>query len=229
MKVNKAAGEACDDGNMIDNDGCSSTCQLQQVLATQDFELVPAMPVWTYTGTPSDFQMGLSPANATPANSPLGIGASRAWHVRQVSGGNPLEFADVAIPTGFDRITLRFRLAAMNLNGAFGGPDNLDYVLLELKVDGGSYYPRVRIRGALQNNCSWAYDATAVASVPHLPMMEMMFQPTTSGLQTVDGYSTVEVTFPGTVNQIGARITPRSSTTSDSWLIDDLELIGETL
>ena len=60
-------------------------------------------------------------------------------------------------------------------------------------------------------------------------MMEMMFQPTTSGLQTVDGYSTVEVTFPGTVTQIGARITPRSSSTSDSWLIDDLELIGETL
>ena len=190
---------------------------------------MPAMPEWTYTGTPNDFQMGLSPANATPANSPLGIGSSRAWHVRQVSSGNPLEFADVAIPAGFDQITLRFRLAAMNLNGTSGGPDNLDYVLLELKVDGGAYYNRVRIRGATQNNCSWAYDATAVASVPHLPMMEMMFQPTTSGLQTTDGYSTVEVTFPGTVTQIGARITPRSSTTTDSWLIDDLVLIGETL
>lgn len=198
------------------------------ILVVQDFENTPALPTWTYTGTPNALISGFSSTTATPASSPLGIGGSQAWHVVSVSGGNPLVFSNQSIPPGFDRVIARFRLAAMNLNGSTGGPDDLDYVLVEYSLDdGASFVARLRVRGAVANNCSWAYDATGVASVPHLPATEQVFQPATSGLQTEFGYSNVEIVFPGTITQLTLRITPRSSTSTDSWLIDDLELVGE--
>jgi hypothetical protein len=197
-------------------------------LADQDFEDTPATPTWTYTGTPNALVSGFSSAAATPASSPLGIGGSQAWHVVSVSGGNPLVFSNQSIPPGFDRVVARFRLAAMNLISSGGGPDHLDYVLVEYSLDdGATFVARLRVRGALNNNSTWAYDATGVASVPHLPATEQVFQPTTSGPQTEFGYSTVEIVFPGTIIQLALRITPRSSSSTDSWLIDDLELVGE--
>ncbi len=197
------------------------------ILAIQDFELTPAGPVWGYSGTPNDFQSGFSGSGATPASSPLGIGGSRAWHVVSVSGGNPLTFDNILLPTGYSSFEATFRLAAMNLNGSTGGPDDLDYVLVEYSLDGGTIWtPRVRIRGAVANNSSWAYDATGVASVDYLPATEALFQPTTSGLQTTFGFSTVEIFFPGSLNQLSLRITPRSSSSSDSWLIDNVALVG---
>lgn len=197
-------------------------------LAFQDFEITPSSPTWTYTGTPNDFQSGVSAANATPANSPLGIGNSRAWHLRQVSSGNPVTFDNQTIPSGYDSIRVNFRLAAMNLNGSSGGPDNLDYVLVAYSLDNGvTFTNRIRVRGATANNCSWAYSATAVANAYYLPGNEVLFQPTTSGLQTTDGYSTVELVFPGSISQLSVRLTPRSSSSSDSWLIDNLVLTGQ--
>lgn len=202
--------------------GSSST-----VLATQDFEVTPATPTWTYTGAAPTFNSGTSSASAAPPNSPIGIGASRAWEVTQVSGGFPLEFAPITIPPGYDRIIARFRLAAMNLIGSTGGPDDLDYVLVAYTLDnGGTYTDRVRVRGAINNNSFWAYDATGLASVYFEPATETLFQPTDTGLATTEGYSTVEIEFPPTVGSVGLRITPRSSSSSDTWLVDNLELLG---
>lgn len=197
-------------------------------LAYQDFELVPQAPVWNYSGAPADFQTGFSAANATPANSPLGIGGSRAWHVRQVSGGNPLTFDNTTIPSGYDSIRVRFRLAGMNLNGNSGGPDNLDYVLVAYSTNGGSTFTdRLRVRGAVNNNCSWPYSAASTAKVYYLPANEQVFQPVNSGLQLAEGLGTVEIVFPGSITQLSIRITPRSSSSTDSWLVDNLVLEGQ--
>jgi|GEM_PF-1103690 len=197
-------------------------------LAYQDFEITPATPTWTYTGVPNDFQTGLSPSTANPPNSPLGIDSSRAWHVRSVSGGNALTFDNQTIPSGYDSIRVNFKLAAMNLNGSGGGPDNLDYVLVAYSLNNGQTFSnRIRVRGATTNQSTWAYSATAIANAFYLPANEVVFQPTTSGLQTTFGYSTVELVFPGSITQLSIRITPRSSSSSDSWLVDDLTLTGE--
>ena len=209
--------------------GNSGTCDMgscQQIIAQQDFEVTPAGPVWGYTGTPN-FMEGFTTANATPANSPIGIGGSRAWHLEAVSSGLTLEFANQQIPAGAAS-RLQFKLAAMNLTGTTGGPDYLDYVLVEISTDGGAtFYPRVRVRGSSANNCSWSYNAATTASVPHLPMTEELFHPQNSGLQEIEGISTVEVTFPNTVTQVAVRITMRSSITTDDWLLDDLVLYAE--
>ena len=221
----------CSDPLQPDGTGCGmgGTCAMgscQQIIAQQDFEVSPAGPVWTYTGTPS-FQEGFTGANATPANSPIGIGGSRAWHLEANSSGLPLEFANQQIPAG-SASRLQFKLAAMNMTGTFGGPDSLDYVLVEISTDGGAtFYPRVRIRGASNNNCSWSYNAATTVSVPHLPMVEETFQPQNSGLQEVEGISTVEITFPNTVTQVAVRITMRASVSTDDWLLDNLTLYAE--
>lgn len=197
-------------------------------LAIQDFEIIPTTPTWNFTG-PVIYNSGTSAATAAPANSPVGINSSRAWETTSVSGGLVLDFDNIIVPPGYDSVRVNFRLAAMNLNGSTGGPDHLDYVLVEYSIDGGNtFVSRLRIRGAAANNSFWGYDATGIAKVNYLPASETMFQPANSGLQTTEGYSTCEIAFPGSINQVQIRITGRSSSASDTWLVDNLILTGES-
>lgn len=102
-------------------------------------------------------------------------------------------------------------------------------MLVEVSTNGGAtYYNRMRIRGSTSNNSFWAYSATAVAELPHLPQTEVVFQPNTSGLQTTQGYSTGRINFPSSVSQVRIRMTGRSSSSSDTWLVDNVMLLGYT-
>jgi hypothetical protein len=196
-------------------------------LAFQDFELAPASPVWTFTG-PVIYNSGYSSAGSAPANSPLGIGGSRAWETTVNSGGLQLEFSNIAIPAGYDSIRVRFNLAAMCLTSTSGGPDDLDWVLASYSTDGGvNYFNRIRIRGAVNNNSYWPYSATGYAKNYYQPATEQVFQPVNTGPQTTLGYSTVEIVFPGNLTQIKFRITARSSSSTDTWLVDNLVMTGE--
>lgn len=198
-------------------------------LAIQDFEASPATPTWTYTGTLAGTQTGSAPAGSCIPGTPLGINASTAWHVQTVSAGNPIVFDNTTIPVIYDSVFVSFRLAGLNLLGTTGGPDNLDYVLVEYSTDGGiTYVPRVRVRGAINNNSFWPYDATGSAIVDYLPATESVFQPINTGLQMTEGISYVKIGFPGSVGQVAVRITPRSSSSSDSWLVDNVLLTGKT-
>ena len=58
-------------------------------------------------------------------------------------------------------------------------------------------------------------------------MTEALFQPQNSGQQEVEGISTVEITFDSTVTQVAVRITARSSSGSDDWLVDNVMLYAE--
>jgi hypothetical protein len=204
-----------------------ANAQILDTLAFQDFEIVPATPTWTFTG-PVIYNSGFSGPSAAPANSPLGIGGSRAWETTTNSGGLQLDFANVIIPAGYDSVRVRYNLAAMNLISTGGGPDNLDYVLTAVSTDGGvTYYNRLRIRGATTDNSYWPYSATGVAKVYYQPQTEALMQPTSSGLQTTMGYSTCEIVFPGSVTQVSLRVTGRSSSSTDTWLIDNVVITGE--
>jgi hypothetical protein len=204
-----------------------ANAQNLDTLAFQDFEITPATPTWTFTG-PVIYNSGFSGVNASPANSPIGIGGSRAWETTTNSGGLVLDFANVVIPAGYDSVRVRFNLAAMNLISTGGGPDNLDYFLTAVSTDGGAtYYNRLRIRGATTDNSYWPYSATGVAQVYYQPQTEALFQPTTSGPQTTFGYSTCEIVFPGSVTQVRVRLTGRSSSSTDTWLVDNLVITGE--
>jgi hypothetical protein len=198
-------------------------------LAFQDFEVTPSAPVWSFTG-PVVYNSGFSAVNAAPSNSPIGIGGSRAWETTSNSGGLILNFDNTAIPAGYDTIRVRFNLAAMNLISSGGGPDNLDYVLVAYSTDGGNtYVNRLRVRGAVNDNSYWPYSATGVAENYYLPATEQTFQPVNTGPQTTLGYSTVEIKFPGTVTQVAMRITGRSSSSTDTWMVDNLVMTGERL
>jgi Secretion system C-terminal sorting domain len=201
---------------------------LTDTLAIQDFDSVPATPTWGYTGVLSDLQSGFASPTSCIPNTPLGINGSQAWHVVSVSAGNAITFDNIVIPPSYDTVRVSFKLAGLNLNASTGGPDNLDYVLVEYSLDSGlTWVPRLRVRGASVNNCFWAYDATGIAAVQHLPASETMFQASTVGLQVAEGYSFCEISFPGSSTAIALRITPRSSSLGDSWLIDNLIITGE--
>lgn len=202
---------------------------LIDTLAIQDFEVVPQAPTWTFTG-PVIYNSGFSSISAAPPSSPLGIGGSRAWETTVNSGGLILDFDNIIIPNGYDSLRVHFNLAAMNLISNSGGPDDLDYLLVAYSIDGGATYTnRLRIRGSIANNSFWAYSATGVAKVFYTPTTEAVFQPTTVGLQTTFGYSNCEIVFPSTVTQVKMRITGRSSSSTDTWLVDNLLITGESV
>ncbi len=196
-------------------------------IAIQDFEISPQSPVWSYSGTPT-FLSGYTLANASPSNSPIGINGSRAWETHAVSSGSILEFNNITIPAIYDTIWIGFRLAAMNLSSTSGGPDNLDYVEVYYSIDNGvTYTKRLIIKGSTANNSTWAYSATGVAEVFYLPTNATVFQPTTTGLQTTMGYSTCGVSFPGSISQLKLKIKVRSSSSSDTWCVDNVVLTGK--
>jgi hypothetical protein len=195
-------------------------------LAIQDFEMTPATPTWGFTGSPV-YNSGTSTTNSAPASSPIGVDASRAWEITNNSGGITVEFDNIIIPAGYDSIQFEFRLAAMCLTSTAGGPDNAEWVLVEYSTDNGnSWVGRLRIRGGASNNAFWSYNATGVGKVYYQPTTEAMFQAANSGLATTDGYSTNGITFPGNVGQVKIRISSRSSTTSDTWLVDNVVIRG---
>ncbi|KAB1065157.1 T9SS type A sorting domain-containing protein [Salibacter halophilus] len=195
-------------------------------IAIQDFD--GGLPTWNYTGSLAGTQSGFASSATSIPGTPLGISGSTAWHVSSVSSGNTVTFNNTSIPGGYDSVFISFQLSAMNLNGSGGGPDNLDYVLVEYSTDGGTTFTsRIRVRGATSNNSYWPYSASGSAVVDYLPATEVVFQPTSSGLQMTQGISFVQIGFPGSVSQIAARITPRSSSSSDSWLIDNVLLSGK--
>ncbi len=200
---------------------------LIDTLAIQDFEINPQSPTWSFTG-PVVYNSGFTGSNAAPPNSPIGVGGSRAWETTTNSSGLALTFDNVIIPPGYDSIRLNFALAAMNLLGTTGGPDNLEWVVVEYSTNNGvSYVSRLRIQGAVANNSFWPYTATGHAKVFYLPASVTMFQPQTSGLQTTMGFSNCEIVFPGNISQLRVRITARSSSSTDTWLIDNVRLTGE--
>lgn len=130
----------------------ASPCRSLEVLAVQDFEVTPVTPTWGFTG-PVIYNSGFSGAGAAPANSPIGIGGSRAWETTTNSAGLVLDFDNVLLPAGTLGFVFQMNLAAMNLVSFSGGPDNLDYVLIAYSVDDGvTYVPRLRIRGATTDN-----------------------------------------------------------------------------
>ncbi len=199
-------------------------------LAMQNFDTLNLYnPNWSFTGPVVYNTMGVSPAAASPSNSPTGIGNSNSWESTTQSTGIILTFSTINIPAGYDSIRARFSLAAMNLISTGGGPDNLDYVLTEVSFNGGPFYNRLRIRGAVANNSWWPYAATGKAKVYYQPQTEQTFAPTNSGLQTTEGYSYCEIVFPGSVNSVSIRMTGRSSSSTDTWLVDNVLLTGEKL
>ena len=197
-------------------------------LAMQNFDTTAFNPNWPFTGPVVYNAMGMTTTAMSPSNSPTGIANSRSWESTTQSTGLVLTFTTINIPGGYDSIRAHFSLAAMNLASTGGGPDDLDYVLVEVSFNGGPYYNRLRIRGAIANNSYWPYSATGKGKLYYQPQSEVMFQNATSGFQPA-GYAQGEIVFPGSVNSVSIRMTGRSSSSTDTWLVDNVLLTGEKL
>ena len=70
--VDPDAGEACDDGNTLDGDGCSATCQLEAAIATTNLSTAPLFPASGRTcGDAVGYSVtGLTATSATVTPSP---------------------------------------------------------------------------------------------------------------------------------------------------------------
>ncbi len=191
-------------------------------VAIQDFDTIQT-PVWGYTLTSGTLQFvnGNSATTDYPASSPLGIGGSWAWKEEGQSGGVTLTFNNITT-TGYDTTFLTFRVAAFGLGGT-GGVDAADYLTATVSINNGTnWYDQVKLTG--NSNSYWAYTGAATANRTFSTSAVSTFAPAAGGLATVDAYTTVIIKVPNTTNQVRLRITERSSTSSERWCVDNVEI-----
>ncbi|OWK73510.1 hypothetical protein CBW16_08325 [Flavobacteriaceae bacterium JJC] len=226
---------------------CSSPGDL--VIAKQDFETAPGVPVLAYTllniGTPgpnTGFSSGNSGNNAAPKNNNLYSEGARGYRIQ---GGDPgsvltsgVQFNFEAVDTSaYTDLKLTLKVAGysigsttngMDCNGAAGGDvcvpndQKSDFVLVEISPDGGvTWYPQAKaVAGEM--NVAWSFGSkgTALGSGNYTTDNNLTYFNSTSALQ----YSAIVINNLPSVPQLKVRITAQDNALNESWILDDIRI-----
>ncbi len=193
-----------------------------ETIVTQDFEAVPATPVWTYTvAGPVVITGGTAfGSNGDGGGSEKFLGARSA----QVSGTTTLITMAPLNTKAFSDLELNFRLASYG-TAAAEGSDAADKVIVSVSVDGGvTFSSELEIRG--NNNSKWNFlsgsgIANATYSGTNLPII-FNAGPT---FPLTDGYSTVRVSNLPKVVGLVIRISMLNNL-NEVWAVDNVSLFG---
>lgn len=181
-----------------------------------DFETVPSTPTLHFSsnGTSSTGN-GIEPAE------PRYVSGQKGLEFNQLAGElitdtiNTLQLTDVSIS---------FRLAAFGVS-ASSGLDVGDFVAVDVSQDGGNTFSEELIlRG--NYNARWSFNggtatASAIFDGDNAPAL---FEPSSGGFQTTEGFSTVTVSnLPPTENLV-IRLRLVNNALNEFWVIDDLKL-----
>ena len=201
---------------------------VQEIIATSNFEIVPATPIWNFTTTgPASFTGG----NAFGA---FGDGGTSLKYItgRSLQNSNSIVNLNMANvdTSGYDNVELNVRLGAY---AGFGGDglDSADRVLVSISTDNGvSWSNELQILG--NNNSVWSFAAgVGVANTVYSGLnLPTTFAPAlapfpTINCQTLNGYSTLVVTNLPLVPSLSVRIYSLCGP-NEIWAIDNITLIG---
>ncbi|RLD55710.1 MAG: hypothetical protein DRJ01_16260, partial [Bacteroidetes bacterium] len=194
-------------------------------IAIQDFESTPATPTLNYTtttGTYSSIQ-GNSGSGDRPASTACYLSSNTSWRTQNSTVTNSFDNIDIS---SYQSVYIEVALGAFSIGSNGNGMENTDYVNFEVSTDNGtSWSSEVKIIG--KDNACWAFSATGEATITfdgdNTPTQ---YQPTGGGLRTTDGYSKIKINIPDENNQVKLRITAIDNATNESWLIDDVKIIG---
>ncbi len=169
------------------------------------------------------YYTGNSGTGDRPASSPFAV---EGTHSRGVSNGTATITSNAINTTGGTGLSLTFRLAAFSIGSTSNGADTSDTVIVAISPDNGTtYFDTLTIAG--NGNAYWAYSATGVASTPYDGnSSSVIFQPSSGGSRTTDGYSTVTVTNLPAVASMRFRITMLNNSTNERWLVDNIVFSG---
>ncbi|MFD0779607.1 PKD-like domain-containing protein [Flavobacterium myungsuense] len=126
----------------------------------------------------------------------------------------------------YTSISMTLRLAAFSIGSASNGLDGGDIVTVEVSPDGGvNWYNTVEVTGT--SNARWAYTASGIASASYDgDNTPDSFSPSSGGIRTTDGYSTITISGLPAIPNLRFRITLLNDTNSERWVVDDFKVQG---
>lgn len=176
-----------------------------------------------FTLTNGAYFTGNSVVGDRPASSPFAFEGS---HSRGVINASATLLSNDINTSGYNTITMSFKLASFSIGSTGNGADGGDIVTIEVSPNGGTnWYSTERILG--NANAYWAYSATGIATTAYDGNATPVdFTPAGGGSRTTDGYSNIEITnLPSTTN-LKFRITLLNNATAEQWIIDDFKVQG---
>jgi hypothetical protein len=184
-----------------------------------------------FTRAGGQFFTGNSAAGDRPASSPFA--SEGTGSVGVVNGTVTLTATNNINTTGFTNIQLSLRVAAFGLASTSNGVDVSDNVVVEISTNGGTNYTTIlTLNGAptesgADNDCNWAYSATASGSTAYPTAATFTSgNGTGGGTRTTDGYSTLIITSLPATSTLKVRITADNNQTSEQWVMDDFKITG---
>ncbi|MBL0316552.1 MAG: T9SS type A sorting domain-containing protein [Flavobacteriales bacterium] len=196
----------------------------QVTIASEGFE--NTLTMFSVTAGTASYYSGNSAGADGVATSPF---ASAGTYSLGKSNATLTITSSAVNTVGYTGISSSFRLASWSIGITTNGADAADIVTVEVSPDNGTnWYSTVRVLGSSANNAYWSYaggsgNASTAYDGDATPVN---FQPTTSGVQTTNGYSTVTVTGLPAASQLMFRITMVNNATAERWTIDDFKVQG---
>jgi hypothetical protein len=202
-----------------------NTGKAQTTIASESFE--NSLTLFTATGAGYTYYTGNSATGDRPASSSFSTLGSYGWGVKNNSG--TLTSSNINT-TGYSSINLSFRLASFSIGSITNGADVGEIVTVEVSPDGGTnYYSTARVLG--RADACWSFaGGTGIATTAYDGnATPVNFQPTNGGLNTTEGYSTVNVTNLPETSNLRVRITLLNNANPELWVIDDFKVLGTLL
>ena len=195
-----------------------------ETLAVQDFEAVPATPVWTYTATGTPTVSGGTGYAATAD----GGASSRFIGARslQVVNGTATVTMNNINTTLYSVVELNLRLASLSVN-ATEGSDATDRVMISVSTNGGSTWSNeVEVVG--NTDAKWNFTSgTGVANAIYDGNnIITTFNPGAGGFLTTNGFSTIALSGLPKTATLGIRITVVNNSANEIWAVDNATLFG---
>ncbi|MDP2453806.1 MULTISPECIES: choice-of-anchor D domain-containing protein [unclassified Kaistella] len=232
---------------------CSSSGEL--VVARQDFEISPAIPVLNYTlntfgvilpGPNTGFSSGKSLSTDAPKTNNLYSEGARGYRIQ---GADPISQTPSGVRLTFDNvntsaytdISLSFKVAGFSLGSASNGMDDLnaanestsihddklDYVLVEISPDGGvTWYQQAKVVSG-QLNLPWSFGSAGTVAGSRIYNADNNL--TYFNSTSANRYSAINVTDLPAVSNLKVRISAQNNALNESWILDDVRLTSTGL
>ena len=232
---------------------CSSPGEL--IIAWQDFETSPAIPVMNYMtanfgalapGPNTGFSSGKSLSTDAPKANNLYSEGARGYRIQ---GGDAISETPSGVSFTFDHIDtsaytnimLSFKIAGFSLGSSSNGMDDLnaaqvsttihadklDYVLVEVSPDDGvTWYHQAKVVSG-ELNLPWSFGSTGTTSGSrnYASDSNLTYFNSTSAAR----YSAITITNLPAVTNLKVRISAQNNAVNESWILDDVRITSSGL
>ncbi|HEV7301107.1 MAG TPA: PEP-CTERM sorting domain-containing protein [Tepidisphaeraceae bacterium] len=189
-------------------------------IAFQGFE-ANATDTWAYATSGTGGAVGGAgaaveyPAGASRVNS-----GSASYQTSD--GTSTVSFNALDVSSFTDKI-VGLRLAAIS-TGPSNGLDAGDRVKVYVALNGADFSPTPDLTIGGFSNARWLYSASGEASTS--AGTAATFAPSAGGVRTTDGYSTLLVSLPDSVQSLSMKIVSNNDNVGEIWSVDDVTVTG---